>query len=150
MGINLFKQLVAKDETFMENQTSATLDLSSVTNIGTRTFSWGTMSALTIPSSVTSIGEGAFQYNDINTLNFSNRSTAFTSLGNAVFSGNNLVTINTSTLGLNDNVLIQMIETDATFSGNIINSVTLPSTLTSIGEYTFGDNELETVVFPLR
>jgi|GEM_PF-1909830 len=148
MGINLFKQLVAKDETFMENQTSATLDLSSITSIGNRTFSWGSMSALTIPSSVTSIGEGAFQYNDIATLSFSNRTTAFTSLGNAVFSGNNLVTINTSTLGLNDTVLIQLIETDATFSENVINSLTLPASLTSIGNYTFGDNEIATLTFP--
>ncbi|MDR1791342.1 MAG: leucine-rich repeat domain-containing protein, partial [Propionibacteriaceae bacterium] len=111
----------------------------TVLKIGAQAFKSKGLTEVGIPASVTEIGEGAFQENDLTSVTL----PALTKIGKYAFAFNKLT----------DVTLPNSLDADGlgafAFRGNQITSITWPSTAGfNIGEGAFMDNLLETITIP--
>jgi len=139
--------------TFQSNEFSSINIPNSVTNIGDSAFSDNQLTSITIPNSVITIGESAFYDNQLTDVTIG---SGVTSIGDGAFRGffgnKNLITINVAAgntaYSSQDGVLYDkskklLIQCPAGKS-----SVSIPSTVTSIGEYAFDNSKMDRIVFP--
>ena len=142
----------------------------SVTSIGEASFAGNALTSVTIPNSVTSIGKLAFGLNALTSVTIPN---SVTSIGEAAFNDNKIVMVNDSVshgfiYGRNDDgtdnikkiisyggeskdVTIPKSVTsigDWTFSGNALMSVIISNSVTYIGDWAFSGNDLTIVTIP--
>ena len=128
---------------FSDNQLSGTLTIpSSVTSIGERAFDENQISTLDLSNatSLTAIGSYAFTYNQLSgTLTIP---SSVTSIGNGAFfgssNGNQI-----STLDLNNATSLETIGDYAFYNNQISGTITIPSSVTSIGARAFYVNHIE-------
>lgn len=113
------------DNAFMFNQlTSLTFESpSNLEEIGATAFQLNELTTVTIPSSVQKIGNGAFQQNKLTSVNFEPASNLI-EIGHNAFSSMML-----------------------TGEWNNIVSITIPASVTKIGESAFFGNKLTTIIF---
>ena len=165
-------------EAFRENNLSSVIIGNSVMSIEDQAFAENNLTSVTIPDSVTSIGESAFSNNDLTSVSikrgtsYSNNSfpntctvasgcitlryphsSLWTSascfefssgrISDYTCSGNDVVI--PATIG---GVSVTSIGNSAFRDNNNLTSVTIPNSVTSIGDYAFYDNNLTSVTIP--
>lgn len=122
--------------------TSITLP-STITSIGAEAFSGCTsLTSINIPANVTSIGAGAFA--DCSSLTNITIPAGVTSVGEGAFAGcSNLnISVNTSNSNYSaqGNVLYNKAKSKIIGSGDIAANITIPNTVTEVGESAFSGN----------
>jgi sporulation protein YlmC with PRC-barrel domain len=120
----------------------------SVASIGIEAFRSNALTSVTIPNSVTKIGDDAFRDNVLTSVTIPN---SVTSIGDSAFNYNKIVMVN----DLPSNGFIYARNDDGTDNKKTIVSyggeakeVTIPNSVTSIGDYAFLDNALTSVTIP--
>lgn len=113
---------------YFKNLTTVTLG-SNIVKIGDYAFAGNNLTTIAFPDSVKEIAEGAFRDNNLNNLNLNK----IEKVGAQAFAGNEI-----SNLSLGDS-LIEI--GDGGFKNNSIESVTIPDTLTTVGEDILANNK---------
>lgn len=113
---------------YFKNLTTVTLG-SNIVKIGDYAFAGNDLTTIAFPDSVKEIAEGAFRDNNLNNLNLNK----IEKVGAQAFAGNEI-----SNLSLGDS-LIEI--GDGGFKNNSIESVTIPDTLTTVGEDILANNK---------
>jgi hypothetical protein len=158
------------DSAFAQNQLTKISIPNSVTSIGNRAFSNNKLTSITIPNNVDSIGGGAFSENpltsvtipakvtdieyapfilcqELTTINVAPNNSNYSSVDGVLYDKNVATLIQWPT-GKTDLVTIPNSVSSIgnyAFSGNQLTSVTIPDSVTSIGDGAFNDNPLTTV-----
>lgn len=113
---------------------------SSVETIGKYAFMGATIPKITIGSGVTEIGDGAFKGANINSIEFADNSS-LTTIGSSAFYGSNLAAI--------DIPASCTTISDSAFKGSKLTSINVPEGCTTISSLAFANcTSLETVVLP--
>jgi uncharacterized repeat protein (TIGR02543 family) len=120
----------------------------SVTKIGDTAFAYNRLTSLTIPDSVTIIGYHAFDWSEIESLSLGVHS-------NFVYENNLLMTSDYKTVlggvgNLTSVTIPDSVTTigDYAFKSNHLTSVTIPDSVTTIGNWAFSYNRLTSVTIP--
>ena len=106
----------------------------SLRTIGDNAFASNRISSLTIPSYITSIGREAFHDSQLTSLDLTH-ATSLETIGEDAFKGNQL-----SLLDLTHATSLETIGKNAFFENNLTGTLTIPSSVTSIGDSAFGKN----------
>lgn len=108
--------------------------MTKITSIDDKAFSYNKLTSVEIPNSVTSIGTSAFEMNQLTSVSLSN---SVTNMGDYAFARNKITSVN-----IPHGVTIIG---NSAFSQNNLTSVNIPGSVTSIGDYAFGRNNLTSV-----
>jgi len=136
------------DAAFYWNKLTSVNIPNSVIEIGSETFRDNALMSVTIPNSVTSIGRIAFAGNALTSVTIPN---SVTEIGDAAFNRNKIVMVN----GLLSKGFIYArnddgtdnIETIVSYGGET-KEVTIPNSVTSVGNDAFAHNSLTSVTIP--
>jgi alpha-tubulin suppressor-like RCC1 family protein len=118
---------------------------SSLTNISESVFQNNRLVSINISPNLTTIGNYAFAYNYINIINNSTSivfPSTIRSIGSYAFKSNQISTLTIPT-NVNFNAL-----TDGVFSYNVLQSITIPNNINSIGIEVFRNNSLTSFTLP--
>ena len=110
----------------------STLNGYSVKSIGSHAFNGNVFTTLTIPDSVINIGDYAFANNRLVSVNL----------------GANIVSIGEYAFANSDHPCLEYTWGCESFSKNLLTIVTIPDSVTSIGEAAFLDNQLTSITIP--
>ncbi|MCL1993520.1 MAG: leucine-rich repeat domain-containing protein [Spirochaetes bacterium] len=138
-GIENYAFFFSEDENDPGLLTGVTLP-NGITFIGDYAFANNRLqSPLTIPNSVQQIGEGAFARNQLTSINLPTNNPNFTVIADVSFAFNNLNSISIPSSVTSIG--------EGAFDSNSLSSVSIPATVNSIGDNAFYENDLNEVIF---
>ncbi len=123
----------------------------SITSIGKYAFYRNELTSIYIPAGVEYIGEHAFDFNKLTSFIVSDNNPYFTTVDGVLFNKDITTLIKMISDDLRSTYIIPNSVTsigDYAFSGNMLESVTMGDSIISIGDYAFSGNKLTSLFIP--